>query len=174
MGFLSSLQGTSPIFLHPLVQEHCGHPSSHFQLTCSTWQLIPLLSILVSPSPTVAGMWSLPTCGLPSLGCPLCGNTVGAGESRGMGCSPESPDCLQGLLSPQTAVTDRGGLGLLVRGCSWHRRVALMLFGPQEEFVPDGSAACKLFATSLRKSCSFHVCRVAVVKLLSKERKSAF
>lgn len=66
-------QGTSPIFLHPLVQDHCGHPSSHFQLTCRTWQLIPLLSILGCLSPTAAGVWSLPTWSLPSPGAALSG-----------------------------------------------------------------------------------------------------
>lgn len=57
--------------------------------------------------------------------------------------------------------------------CSCHRRAALMLLGLQEEFVPDGSAVCK-FAKSLREPCSLHVSGVAVIKLLSKERKCAF
>lgn len=33
---------------------------------------------------------------------------MGAAESRAMGCLPESPDCLQGLLSSQTVVQGDG------------------------------------------------------------------
>lgn len=63
MGFLGSSQGTYPIFLHPLVQELCGHPDSYHQFFWRTWQLIHLLNMLECTSPKSAERWSLTTRG---------------------------------------------------------------------------------------------------------------
>lgn len=165
MWFLSSCQGTSPIFLHPLVQDHYGHPSNHFLLTCRTWPLIPLLS----GAPVLQ---QLGCCLYPAWGCPLCTalcvEMLRAAECQGLGCLPETA-CR--VCCPHRQQWQTGGVW-----ASWCEAAAVTdkLPGPQEGSVPDGSTASKLFATSLRMHCSLLVCRVAVVELVSKERKECF
>lgn len=78
------------------------------------------------------------------------------------------------LLSLQTTVTKWLGLNLLLHCCSYRRQADVMPIRPaggiRSRLLLCVQAACH----SLQKSRSLHVCRVTVVKLLSRERKSGF
>lgn len=172
MWFLSSSQGTPPIFLHPAVQELCGHTARYFQFFWRTWQLIRLLSMLECTSPKSAGRWSLTTCGATRSG--LLFVWIRCLILRVRNVYLKALYYFRVLSSLKTTVIKWSCLNLLLHCCSYCRRADLMPIRPAGGIHSRLLLCVQAVCHSLWKSRNLHVCRVTVIKLLSRERKSVF
>lgn len=160
--FLGSSQRTSPIFLHPSVRELCGHPASSSGAPGSSF-----ISQACWRAPETWEVVSNHTWGCP-LPFALCADAPSAGEAlRVRNVHLKALHYSPVLLSLKTTVSHC--LNILRHCCSYRRRADLVPVDFAGGICSRFWLRVRVVRHSLRNSG-----RAAVVKLLSRERRSVF